>query len=158
MELDRRRWSRCRMSYGVTICHMNTAKRLDVAAIGRRLMERREHMRLAQDDLAERASLSRAYISRLERGVVPNPKLVDLAQVAEALGMSVAELTMPPPEPGEDIERRRIIARHVGPDNVDLAEAILERMRNKPRGDLEKVAEVVEVLLSGMQGNRNHDR
>jgi transcriptional regulator with XRE-family HTH domain len=67
----------------------------DVAELGRRLASRREELRLDQDAVAERARLSRAYISRLERGIVPNPKVGDLLLVAGALNVPIIALLRP---------------------------------------------------------------
>lgn len=80
---------------GATICHMVTGKHLDVAEIGRRLAARRERLGLDQEAVADRAGLSRPYISRLERGIVPNPKLLDLEQVASALELPLNDLVRP---------------------------------------------------------------
>lgn len=65
---------------------------IDMTVIGKRILARREEQRLDQSELADRAGLSRAYISRLERGIVPNPKVLDLMQVARALELSMAAL------------------------------------------------------------------
>lgn len=79
------------------MCHMSTRSGLDVAALGRRLLARREALHLDQQAVAERACVSRAYISRLERGVVPSPKVTELEQVATALGLSLVDLVRQPP-------------------------------------------------------------
>ena len=76
------------------MCHMGT-HRLDVAEIGRRLAGRRENLHLDQEAVAERAGMSRAYVSRLERGIVPAPKVTELAAVAEALGLTIVDLVTP---------------------------------------------------------------
>lgn len=86
---------------GATICHMNAEHRLDMGVIGKRILDRREEKRLDQSELAERAGFSRAYISRLERGIVPNPKVLDLTQVAQALDLSMADLVRPDTPPSE---------------------------------------------------------
>lgn len=83
------------MLLGATICHMSTRKALDIALIARRVADRRTELRLEQTELAEKANLSRAYISRLEGGTVPNPKLFDLQRVADALDMTMVELVAP---------------------------------------------------------------
>jgi transcriptional regulator with XRE-family HTH domain len=85
------------MLSGVTMCHMSTRNGLDVAALGRRLLARREALHLDQEAVAKRACVSRAYISRLERGVVPAPKVTELEQVATALGLTLVELIRQPP-------------------------------------------------------------
>jgi transcriptional regulator with XRE-family HTH domain len=80
---------------GATLCYMDTRAKLDVRIIGDRVTKRRIALRLEQGELAEQAGLSRAYISRLESGVVPNPKLLDLERVAVALDLPLSTLTAP---------------------------------------------------------------
>jgi transcriptional regulator with XRE-family HTH domain len=80
-------------SSAATMCHMSAPEIASAAEIGRRILAARDALRLSQQDFAERAGLSRAYISRLERGLIPNPTITDLGKVAEAAGVSVAELT-----------------------------------------------------------------
>jgi len=82
---------------------METRKRLDVIAIGRALADRREHLGLDQETLADRAGVSRPYISRLERGNVPNPKLLDLERVAGALDIPIALLVQPALDPSQEL-------------------------------------------------------
>lgn len=61
--------------------------------VAERVKEARQRAGLSQEDVARRAHMSSAYISRLERGVVPNPKTTDLVRVARALKMTLEELT-----------------------------------------------------------------
>lgn len=75
---------------------MSTYGPLDVAEIGRRIADRRAALRLEQQQVAERAGLSRAHVSRLERGVVPEPRVTDLAKLAAALDLSLVELVRQP--------------------------------------------------------------
>jgi transcriptional regulator with XRE-family HTH domain len=46
-----------------------------------------------QQDLAQRAGVSRSYISRLESGETQNPRIDELSRVAAALGKSIDELS-----------------------------------------------------------------
>lgn len=78
-----------------TMCHMTAGDMADVNVIGRRVFDGREALRLNQQEFADKAKLSRAYISRLERGLIPNPTITDLGQIADALGISVATLIAP---------------------------------------------------------------
>lgn len=89
-----------------TICHMSADDGLDMTIIGKRIFARREEKRLDQQALADQAGLSRAYISRLERGIVPNPKVMDLTQVARVLGVTMAELVRP--DTANDDEQLRL--------------------------------------------------
>ncbi len=77
---------------GVTLCYMGTRQRLDITGIGVRAARRRAELGLEQEGVAERACMSRAYISRIENGLVKNPKVEDLAAVAGALDYSLDRL------------------------------------------------------------------
>lgn len=63
--------------------------RLESFGIGKRLADRRHELRVSQRDLAARASIPQAEISRIERGL-GNPTLLTLARLAEALDLEVA--------------------------------------------------------------------
>lgn len=84
-----------------TLCHMSTRDLAEPSEIGRRVLAARELLRLSQGDFADKARLSRAYISRLERGLIPNPTITDLAQVAEAARVPISRLMLRRPEPRE---------------------------------------------------------
>ena len=59
--------------------------------LGARVKELRRRRGLTLEDLAERAGVSRAMISKVERGE-KNPTLVVAAKVAEGLGVTLSEL------------------------------------------------------------------
>jgi transcriptional regulator with XRE-family HTH domain len=59
--------------------------------LGARVRELRRERRLTLDDLAERSGVSRAMISKVERGE-KNPTLVVAAKVAEGFGVTLSEL------------------------------------------------------------------
>ena len=59
--------------------------------LGARVKELRRRRGLTLKDLAERAGVSRAMISKVERGE-KNPTLVVAAKVAEGLGVTISEL------------------------------------------------------------------
>ncbi len=69
--------------------------------LGARVKELRRRRELTLEDLAERAGVSRAMISKVERGE-KNPTLVVTAKVAEGLGVTLSELL------GEE-ERREVV-------------------------------------------------
>lgn len=83
------------MFLAATMYYMDTPARLDVRIIGKRVADRRVALRMEQTELADRASLSRAYVSRLESGIVKNPKVLDLESVAQALDIPMASLVAP---------------------------------------------------------------
>lgn len=81
-----------------TMCHMPARELADSKEIGRRILAARETLRLNQQEFADKARLSRAYISRLERGLIPNPTITDLEKVAEAAGVSIVDLALEAPK------------------------------------------------------------
>jgi transcriptional regulator with XRE-family HTH domain len=60
--------------------------------LGRRLAQLRERLFVTQRELADRAGLSQGIIQSLEQGLRQDPKLSTLRKLAQALGVSVAEL------------------------------------------------------------------
>jgi transcriptional regulator with XRE-family HTH domain len=63
----------------------------DPKALGRRVREEREKAGLSLSRLAELSGLSKAYLVRLENQV-GNPSVEVVAQIAEALDLTVADL------------------------------------------------------------------
>lgn len=100
-------------------------------ALGKRLKQRREDLRLDQEDVADKACVSRAYVSRLERGLVPAPKLTELTQVVEALQWSLVEALRQPP--GTRTERYSVecsdLAAQLEGETPHVAEAVLRAWR-----------------------------
>ena len=70
---------------------VNTQGNQLARALGRRLRYLRAQTGLTQLELGRRASMDRAYISRLERGRIL-PRYVALVRLAGSLGVSVADL------------------------------------------------------------------
>ncbi|MEK6537172.1 MAG: helix-turn-helix transcriptional regulator [Actinomycetota bacterium] len=64
-------------------------------AIGQRVLATRERRGLTQQDLADRAEMARANITRLEAGKHA-PKLDTLRRIAVALGLEVSDLLKEP--------------------------------------------------------------
>jgi transcriptional regulator with XRE-family HTH domain len=59
--------------------------------IGGNIKRLREAQGLSQEELADRAGLHRTYVSQLERAV-KNATFVSLDKIANALGVSLAEM------------------------------------------------------------------
>jgi len=57
--------------------------------IGQRITALRKREGISQQELAERAGLTRQHIGRIENGELPNVANVTIQQIAEALGMTV---------------------------------------------------------------------
>ncbi len=62
-----------------------------VSRPGPRIRELREARGLTQEDLAAKAKVDRAELSRLETGKCANPGTKRLAKIANALGVELAE-------------------------------------------------------------------
>src|SRR5262245_10909952 len=65
---------------------------MDPKELARRVKKRREELDLSQDALAKRASISRNYLSMIERGEARNVSMGILDQLATALGAPPSEL------------------------------------------------------------------
>lgn len=99
-----------------TLCYMPPRVSLDVAAIGVRAARRRAELGLEQETVATASGMSRAYISRIENGIVSNPKVADLASVAEALRMSLDQLIYGHPTGSLDVDLASLLRRRLGPE------------------------------------------
>lgn len=99
-----------------TLCYMGTRPKLDMVRIGRRAADRRDELGLEQEDVATKACMSRGYISRLENGIVKNPKIEDLAAVANALGYSIDRLIYGQPDAELIADLPKVIARVSDPE------------------------------------------
>ncbi|MEU8704223.1 helix-turn-helix transcriptional regulator [Streptomyces sp. NPDC048565] len=66
--------------------------------LGVQIRERRMRQNFTQEELAERAGVSRDTVQRIERAA-NNPRLTDLLQIARALEVPLAELVRDRTEP-----------------------------------------------------------
>jgi transcriptional regulator with XRE-family HTH domain len=69
----------------------NIVEAVSAEQLGRRIRELRTQQGLTLDELAERSGVSRAMLSKMERGE-NNPTLVVAVKVAVALGLTTAQL------------------------------------------------------------------
>ena len=78
------------------------------AVFGARVRELRLKLELTQDDLATHCGLFRTYLSRIETGNA-NPTLTMICALADALGVTVAELfpDTAPPTPARGSNRKQ---------------------------------------------------
>ena len=72
--------------------------------LGERLRRFRRQASLSQGELARRAGISKPYISELETGAGRRPSAEILLRLADALGITIAELLGRPLEPEGVVE------------------------------------------------------
>lgn len=130
-----------------TIGHMSKSAYPDAPRIGRRARERRTALGLEQREVAARADVSRAYVSRLERGIVAAPTVAELSKVAGALGYSLSELVSTEPS-GAAPGLREELAKLFGPDRADEAEAALRDVARKPEHDQRLILRLLRLQAS----------
>ena len=68
----------------------HTSKTLQVR-FGERIKQLRREQGYSQNEFADAAGITQAYLSRMERGIA-NPQLDNIKKVAECLGISLADL------------------------------------------------------------------
>lgn len=66
---------------------------MDSKEFGRQVLMRRKELGLTQEELGEKASISRNYVSLIERGEANNVSVNVLNDLATALGTTPAELS-----------------------------------------------------------------
>ena len=144
----------------------STAREVDAADarhLGRRIHELRLRRDWTQDALAERAGVSKAMISKVERGE-NNPTLVVAAKIAAALGLTMSQLIgadarrralrLPKEQrvtfrdPATGIERRLFPA--FGGSAVDIVQVVMPA--GSSSGDLGPHLTLVEYYLLVEQG------
>jgi transcriptional regulator with XRE-family HTH domain len=115
---------------------------LDMASISHRIARRREQFELKQLDLARQVGMSEAYINRLENGVVRNPKILDLALVAQALDLPLNVLLY-----GESSEGGQdMLVMLTCPPR--LARALANLMRGLQHAEVDQQEHVIRSLES----------
>ena len=104
--------------------------------VPRRVREERAERGWTLDELAARSGVSRAMISKIERGD-SNPTAVLLSRLADALGLSLSSLMS---EPRGSISALRLLSEQ--PAWVDPATGYVRRLISPPgdNGDVEVVA------------------
>ncbi|MCA9997807.1 MAG: helix-turn-helix transcriptional regulator [Anaerolineales bacterium] len=102
---------------------------MDTEAFSRRVWQQRKKLGLSQETLAEQASVSRNYISLIERGEAHNVSLKIVNQLAAALAVTPAELM----ELDEDGEVVVLPALRELALAANLSFAAVERLARLPR-------------------------
>ncbi len=109
-----------------------------VEALSVNVVVERAFARLSQAQLAERAGISRPTLSKIERGVAPDVSIGIIQRIADALGTSVADLLVPPPdmdrvETDEEIAHRMATATPADFVDADVLLAAIAEADAPPR-------------------------
>ncbi len=71
------------------------AERRRGQALGQLLTRERRHLRLSQQDVAQRAGLALSTIRKLENGSTPNPGFYTLVAYTKVLGLDLEQIEHP---------------------------------------------------------------
>ena len=130
--------------------------------MGQRITALRKLEGISQQELADRAGLTRQHIGRIENGELPNVAYVTIQQIAEALGMTVdiidqglqdlAPLKRMTPTIkgllGEAVESKSTVAFNI----TDLLQREMKERMERNGNDLDKTA--AEMGISKRTLNR----
>src|SRR6266542_3079278 len=106
---------------------------------------------LTQPGLARRTGLTQSYLSRLERGLVANPRDSDVHRVACALGRTVEELITAETSPTDEL----LVALTTLSGEPALSRSLLDLARNWSRlslADRNRTLDAIEKTLAGLPG------
>ncbi len=109
-----------------------------VEALSVNVVVARAFARLSQAQLAERAGISRPTLSKIERGVAPDVSIGIIQRIADAVGTTVADLLVPPPdmhhvESDEEIAHRMAAATAADFVDADVLLAAIAEADTPPR-------------------------
>lgn len=132
---------------------MNTA-----TTFGDRLLLARRYAKLDQKELGRRANVSNTYISDLENGRVTNPGIEVVFALANALGMSVAELLgLPTPGPVDEedlpayLTRTHIVQKIESTQTRYMAQRFLELFLALSQRDQSLLLRMAETIADSSQ-------
>lgn len=94
--------------------------------LGDKIKSLREAKKLDQKDIAEKAGITPAYLSQIEKNIRKNPSTRVLNKIADALGVSVDEFFKDEPiNPSDKEKEQELIAKYENmPDFQDAEEAM----------------------------------
>ncbi len=130
---------------------------VDMVAVADRVYRQRVSIGMTQDDLAAMASVSRAYISRLEHAGVPDPTMQDMMAVANALGFQTLDDMVYGPLSDDRQQALERLLRH-----RELAEAfsqVASAYENTPPADRGFLLEWLQLLARrrGLEDAQSED-
>ena len=127
----------------------------DTVAVGARVRALRESAGIEQSELADRAELSRAYVSRLENGGILNPKVYDLARIADVLNTTVSRLIEPPSH--DTAPLRVALDELMEPGSAELAAEVVSQIGHWPAAEQQFALEFVLNQVRSWPRRTRHD-
>lgn len=123
------------------------------ATIGQRLRRLRRRLAITQEELAERAGVSRDLIAKLEQGSRQSARLSSLTRIANALDVSLSELTGSRPRLDGQHEGARVLALR----NALLSAHVLPGIEPQEDSEPAPVAVVDQAVKTAIKTYWNGD-
>lgn len=119
--------------------------------LGQRILLSRRDLDLNQEDLADRAGVSRPYISNIERGYLTNPTVEHIQAIAEALGVRPEYLLGWSEDPlGEDqpasIAEGRVVYQVDSPAQYRQVQELLDLWQELTPEDQRMILDMIKHL------------
>ena len=119
--------------------------------LGQRILLSRRDLDLNQEDLADRAGVSRPYISNIERGYLTNPTIDAVQAIAGALGVRPEYLLGWTEDPlGEDqpasLAEGRVVYQVASPVEYRQVQELLDLWQDLTPEDQRMILEMVQHL------------
>lgn len=138
-------------------------------ALSERIKELRVARRLTRNQLDARSDLAHSYTSRLERGLIGNPGILQLQRIAGALGIKLSDLiaesqegqaasmrasagAWPPlTEDLADVASDLLAIQRLDPSRLDVVRRVVADIRGQAETEVRRARRV----NSAMQGHRH---
>lgn len=118
--------------------------------MGKRIAEARRRRSWTKADLARKAGVAPSYITRIERGQFGRPSVDQIKLIADALGVSVMDLTEPPRE-AATASIHAAVAEIFRADEAPLVAEIVQDLAQRSDHEREQIINVLRMLI--VKGN-----
>lgn len=122
--------------------------RAENVLLGKRIEAARLQRGWNKADLARKAGVAPSYITRIEQGKFDRPSIDQIRSIADALRVSVADLTDPAPAPVSTEERVAVTAMF-RPDEAQLVAEILSDLAQRSEGDRKQILNGLRLMFPG---------
>lgn len=115
--------------------------------LGKKITAVREARGWSKADLARKASVAPSYVTRIEQGKFERPSIDLVRSIADALRVTVADLTDPEPAPGLADMRLALLSKGFRPDETSLVDQILADMAGREEHQRRQLLAALSTLL-----------